>query len=83
MEALVALLLQFLPANVAALKCLKFLPDAAETVKELVALIQRTIKTLQAPEVPLTDEQRAILLAAIRAMINDGYHDDPASDNTP
>lgn len=78
MEALISLLIQWLPGSIAAIKLLKYAPDAVDTVKQLVALAQRTIETLKAAKTLklLTPEQEAKLDADIAAFSSDPYWDE-------
>lgn len=73
MSEIIALLIQFLPAQIAKIKYLQYVPDAAATVKELVGLVQRAIKTIQTHQTPRTEGEEKILDDAIAALSSDPY----------
>lgn len=78
MNEIIALLIQFLPAQIAKIKYLQYVPDAVSTVKELVALVQRAIKTIQTHQTPRTPDEQKILDDAIAALAMDPYwQEDP------
>lgn len=78
MDALIAMLIQYLPKQIDAIKYLQYAPDAIATVKELVAYVKRTIEILRGPNVVLSPKQEAVLDAAIDALSNDPYwEEDP------
>lgn len=87
MEAyLISLLMQWLPSSVKTIQLLKHAPAAVDTVKKLVALVQRTIETLKAAKLLklMTPEQEAQLDADIAAFSSDPYWDEeePAKPKT-
>jgi len=65
-KQLIEALLALLPDNLAALKYLRFLPDAVEIVKDLIASTNRIIAILKAPGM-LDEQQRQRLDARIDA----------------
>lgn len=73
MSEIIALLIKFLPAQIAQIKYLQYVPDAIGTVKELVDLVNRAIKIIKAPNVVKTPEQEQILDDAIAALNDDPY----------
>lgn len=83
MKELIDLVLTFLPGVNSAIKLLQFIPAAADTVKKLVALVNRTVATLKGPKVKLTTVQRAQLDEAIEGMAADPLYSDPQFDTPP
>lgn len=80
MTEIIALLMQYLPSQVKAIKLLQYAPDAIATGKELVEFVQRTIATLKKKEM-LSPEEEAKLDALIAKMSEDPYWEpDPTID---
>lgn len=81
MQALIALLMEYLPTQVKAIQLLQFVPDAIETVKALVAFVERTIAHLKQTKM-LTPEEEFALDALIDEMANKPWwqEDEPANE---